>query len=177
MQPFLTAATVIPSFTHSSDAASRPHHPDSLDCPLQDRPIWKRSEGRRVVVEAVTSGLAASEGSLGSDGLEEKNAQMRQGAGEAHWMGLQAEKEEVGQTPLADVMDKYEASSKVLDVTIVGAGPAGLRLAASLAKQGLNVAVVGRDAPFTNNYGVWCEELEGLGLEETIDREWDSCDW
>jgi len=92
-------------------------------------------------------------------------------------MGLQAEKHEAGQTPLTDMMDKYEVSEKVLDVTVVGAGPAGLRLAASLAKQGLSVAVVGRDAPFTNNYGVWCEELEGLGLEETLDREWDSCDW
>lgn len=66
---------------------------------------------------------------------------------------------------------------EVLDVAVVGAGPAGLRLAYSLAKEGLKVAVVGRDAPFTNNYGVWIEELKGLGLQGTVDMEWDSCDW
>jgi lycopene epsilon-cyclase len=55
----------------------------------------------------------------------------------------------------------------------VGCGPAGLKLAAELAKLGLTVALVGRDAPFVNNYGVWIDEFEALGLESTLDaREW-----
>eukprot|EP00798_Chlamydomonas_sp_ICE-L_P000013 gene13-12823_t len=55
------------------------------------------------------------------------------------------------------------------DVCVVGAGPAGMFLAAELAKRGLSVSIIGRDLPFTNNYGVWMDEYEALGMTHTIE--------
>ena len=54
--------------------------------------------------------------------------------------------------PLADEM---------LDLVVIGCGPAGMCLAAEAAKQGLNVGLVGPDLPFVNNYGVWTDEFAG----------------
>lgn len=63
--------------------------------------------------------------------------------------------------------------SATADVAVVGCGPAGLALAAQLARLGLRVALVGRDAPFVNNYGVWLDEFKDLGLEDTLEAsEW-----
>ncbi len=31
----------------------------------------------------------------------------------------------------------------------------------------------GNDVPFVNNYGVWKDEFKDLGLEGTLDREWE----
>jgi lycopene cyclase-like protein len=44
-------------------------------------------------------------------------------------------------------------------VAVVGAGPAGLALAAALAAQGLRVAACGPDAPWAPTYGCWEDEL------------------
>ncbi|GFP87579.1 lycopene epsilon cyclase chloroplastic [Phtheirospermum japonicum] len=60
----------------------------------------------------------------------------------------------------------------VLDLVVIGCGPAGLTLAAESAKLGLNVGLVGPDLPFTNNYGVWEDEFKDLGLERCIDHVW-----
>jgi len=47
------------------------------------------------------------------------------------------------------------------DVVVVGAGPAGLAAGAACAAAGLRVAIVtpDPDAPWTNSYGVWEDEL------------------
>jgi lycopene epsilon-cyclase len=50
---------------------------------------------------------------------------------------------------------------EVLDLVVIGCGPAGLSLAAESAKNGLSVGLIGPDLPFTNNYGVWEEEFKG----------------
>ena len=63
-----------------------------------------------------------------------------------------------------------------LDVVVVGAGPAGLRLAAQLGQRGLKVGVVGADEPFTNNYGVWMDEFRATGLIDAVDQTWPACD-
>lgn len=63
-------------------------------------------------------------------------------------------------------------TSVTYDVAVVGCGPAGLALAAELAKQGLSVALIGPDGPFVNNYGVWVDEFAQLGLEHALDRVW-----
>lgn len=55
-------------------------------------------------------------------------------------------------------------SDKRLDLVVIGCGPAGLSLAAEVAKQGLSVGLVGPDLPFTNNYGVWEDEFAGMYL-------------
>ncbi|CAI5499803.1 unnamed protein product [Closterium sp. Naga37s-1] len=62
--------------------------------------------------------------------------------------------------------------SSVLDVLVVGCGPAGLSIAAECAKRGLTVGLVGRDAPFVNNYGVWLDEFKAIGLDHCIDQVW-----
>jgi len=53
-----------------------------------------------------------------------------------------------------------------MDVVVVGAGPGGLALAVACAETGLRVAVVAPDpeAPWTNTYGLWLDELDGLDL-------------
>lgn len=53
----------------------------------------------------------------------------------------------------------------VLDLVVIGCGPAGLALAAESAKLGLNVGLIGPDLPFTNNYGVWEDEFKGAHLD------------
>ncbi|ONK76563.1 uncharacterized protein A4U43_C03F29620 [Asparagus officinalis] len=60
----------------------------------------------------------------------------------------------------------------VLDLVVIGCGPAGLSLAAESAKKGLNVGLIGPDLPFTNNYGVWEDEFKDLGLEGCIEHVW-----
>ena len=50
----------------------------------------------------------------------------------------------------------------ILDLVVIGCGPAGLALAAESAKLGLNVGLIGPDLPFTNNYGVWEDEFIGM---------------
>lgn len=50
---------------------------------------------------------------------------------------------------------------ELLDMVVIGCGPAGLALAAESAKLGLKVGLVGPDLPFTNNYGVWEDEFKG----------------
>lgn len=52
----------------------------------------------------------------------------------------------------------------VLDLVVIGCGPAGLALAAESAKLGLSVGLIGPDLPFTNNYGVWEDEFKGAYL-------------
>ena len=53
---------------------------------------------------------------------------------------------------------------KILDLVVIGCGPAGLALAAESAKLGLNVGLIGPDLPFTNNYGVWEDEFKGIQI-------------
>lgn len=52
----------------------------------------------------------------------------------------------------------------ILDLVVIGCGPAGLALAAESAKLGLNVGLIGPDLPFTNNYGVWQDEFIGIDI-------------
>lgn len=52
-------------------------------------------------------------------------------------------------------------AGQVLDVVVVGCGPAGLALAGELGRHGLTVGLLGRNSPFVNTYGVWPDEFEG----------------
>ena len=63
-------------------------------------------------------------------------------------------------------------ASLACDVAVVGAGPAGLILAAELAQRGLQVLLVAPDTPLVNNYGVWVDEFEALGLKSTLAAEY-----
>ena len=77
------------------------------------------------------------------------------------------------QESIAGVLTAFDAAAATADVAVVGCGPAGLALAAQLARQGLGVVLVGRDSRFVNNYGVWLDEFEDLGLRHTLNAVWD----
>lgn len=87
------------------------------------------------------------------------------------WVKFQQTKSLPDQRPLAECLPSPAGVTS--DVVVVGCGPAGLAIAAALARQGLDVTVVGPDAPFTNNYGVWYDEFEELGLAHTLDHVYD----
>ncbi|NEQ43638.1 MAG: lycopene cyclase family protein [Leptolyngbya sp. SIOISBB] len=66
----------------------------------------------------------------------------------------------------------------MLDVLIIGAGPAGLSLAAGLvqagvAVQGLSATPV--DKPWPNTYGIWVDEMAALGLTDFLKHRWQDC--
>ncbi len=61
------------------------------------------------------------------------------------------------------------------DVLVIGAGPAGLAIAAALGNAGLRVAALSptpADTPWPNTYGIWCDELEPLGLTHLLGHRW-----
>jgi lycopene beta-cyclase len=62
------------------------------------------------------------------------------------------------------------------DVLVIGAGPAGLAIAAALGQAGLHVGGLapGRpDAPWAPTYGIWRDELEPLGLAHLLGPVWE----
>eukprot|EP00238_Polyblepharides_amylifera_P000318 CAMPEP_0196574134 /NCGR_PEP_ID=MMETSP1081-20130531/3894_1 /TAXON_ID=36882 /ORGANISM="Pyramimonas amylifera, Strain CCMP720" /LENGTH=1023 /DNA_ID=CAMNT_0041892055 /DNA_START=361 /DNA_END=3429 /DNA_ORIENTATION=+ len=83
------------------------------------------------------------------------------------WTQYQQRKLFDNQPALVSVLPALEDGSTV-DVVVIGAGPAGLALAGELGAQGLSVGLIAPDTPFTNNYGVWMDEFEELGLEDCI---------
>lgn len=63
----------------------------------------------------------------------------------------------------------------MFDVLIIGAGPAALIMASALAHHGVSLhglAPTPPDAAWPNTYGVWCDELEALGLSELLEHRW-----
>jgi len=62
------------------------------------------------------------------------------------------------------------------DLVIAGAGPSGLAVACRVAAAGYRVAIVAPDSLgiWVNNYGVWIDEFESMGLEDCFDTIWDS---
>lgn len=64
----------------------------------------------------------------------------------------------------------------MLDVLVLGKGPAALAAAAALAERGLRVGALGPPGPprWTAQYGVWADELDAAGLAETAGCRWDT---
>lgn len=60
------------------------------------------------------------------------------------------------------------------DLTVVGCGPAGLSAADRASSKGLRVALVDPKplAIWRNNYGVWVDEFEELGLADCFNNVW-----
>ncbi|KAK7272235.1 hypothetical protein RJT34_28713 [Clitoria ternatea] len=60
------------------------------------------------------------------------------------------------------------------DVIIIGAGPAGIRLAEQVSLYGVKVCCIDPEplSLWPNNYGVWVDEFENLGLEDCLDKTW-----
>lgn len=67
------------------------------------------------------------------------------------------------------------ASSALLDVLVVGGGPAALAISTALATHTLNVGVLSsspRHHPWANTYGIWGEEVDALGLGDLLSHRW-----
>ncbi|KAL9224240.1 hypothetical protein vseg_000300 [Gypsophila vaccaria] len=94
------------------------------------------------------------------------------GGSEIVYVQMQQNKAMDRQSKLADKLPEISVGDDVLDLVVIGCGPAGLALAAESAKLGLKVGLVGPDLPFTNNYGVWEDEFKALGLEGCIEQVW-----
>ncbi|OMO59885.1 Lycopene cyclase-type, FAD-binding protein [Corchorus olitorius] len=60
------------------------------------------------------------------------------------------------------------------DVIIIGTGPGGLRLAEQVSRRGIKVCCVDPSplSVWPNNYGVWVDEFESLGLVDCLDKIW-----
>jgi len=64
---------------------------------------------------------------------------------------------------------------KILDILILGSGPAALCLASELANHDLNIKGISTRSPYEkweNTYGIWASELEELGLESLLSHRW-----
>jgi len=83
------------------------------------------------------------------------------------WIAFQQRKVFADQKPIKEYLGALTSGDKV-DVLVVGAGPAGLAIAAETAKRGLSVGLIAPDTPFVNNYGVWLDEFQKLGLEDCL---------
>uniref|UniRef100_M0ZHH2 Lycopene epsilon cyclase n=1 Tax=Solanum tuberosum TaxID=4113 RepID=M0ZHH2_SOLTU len=97
---------------------------------------------------------------------------IKAGGSQLVFVQMQQKKDMDQQSKLSDELQQISAGQTVLDLVVIGCGPAGLALAAESAKLGLNVGLVGPDLPFTNNYGVWEDEFKDLGLQACIEHVW-----
>ena len=64
---------------------------------------------------------------------------------------------------------------EIVDILILGSGPAALCLASELAKQNLNIKGISTKSPYEkweNTYGIWASELEELGLASLLSHRW-----
>ncbi|KAL0710120.1 hypothetical protein Bca4012_017098 [Brassica carinata] len=98
---------------------------------------------------------------------------VKAGGSEIMFVQMQQNKDMDEQSKLVDKLPPISiGDGGALDLVVIGCGPAGLALAAESAKLGLKVGLIGPDLPFTNNYGVWEDEFNDLGLQKCIEHVW-----
>ncbi|CAL0320281.1 unnamed protein product [Lupinus luteus] len=97
---------------------------------------------------------------------------VKAGGSELVFVKMQQKKSMEMQSKLAEKLPPISIGDDILDLVVIGCGPAGLALAAESGKLGLKVGLIGPDLPFTNNYGVWEDEFKDLGLEGCIEHVW-----
>lgn len=67
-----------------------------------------------------------------------------------------------------------ENINRDFDLAIAGAGPAGLAVAARVSAAGFQACIIDPDplAAWPNNYGVWVDEFEAMGLDDCLEVTW-----
>ncbi|WJX83643.1 Lycopene beta cyclase, chloroplastic [Trifolium repens] len=69
----------------------------------------------------------------------------------------------------------YDSSKgTVVDLAVVGGGPAGLAVAQQVSEAGLSVCAIDPNPRliWPNNYGVWVDEFEAMDLLDCLDKTW-----
>ena len=66
------------------------------------------------------------------------------------------------------------ARQPFVDLVVAGAGPAGVAVAYRVAEAGFSVCVVDPEpySHWPNNYGVWVDEFQAMGLEDCLHVTW-----
>ncbi|KAI8463201.1 MAG: chloroplast lycopene beta cyclase precursor [Monoraphidium minutum] len=70
--------------------------------------------------------------------------------------------------------DAAGAGAAEVDLVIAGAGPSGLAVGARVAEAGYRVAIIDPEplGIWPNNYGVWVDEFQAMGLEDCLEVVW-----
>ena len=68
----------------------------------------------------------------------------------------------------------YDPAQGKVHLAVVGAGPSGLSVAERVAAAGFRVCIIDPSplAPWTNNYGVWKDEFDAMGLDDCLSTVW-----
>ncbi|KAI3865636.1 hypothetical protein MKW92_003068 [Papaver armeniacum] len=138
--------------------------------------IHTSSSSPVVRVKASNGGSSSSGSSVvveeEEEGFFDEEDYIKAGGSEILFVQMQQKKPMDKHILISDKLPSISVGESVLDLVIIGCGPAGLSLAAEAAKLGLQVGLIGPDRPFTNNYGVWEDEFQDLGLEGCIEHVW-----
>lgn len=70
------------------------------------------------------------------------------------------------------------SAAELCDVLVVGSGPAALSMATDLARHQLEIILLAAQdpwQPWPNTYGIWCHELDELGLGFLLAHRWRHC--
>ncbi|CAN6456160.1 unnamed protein product [Victoria cruziana] len=148
-------------------------HKDSLSRSSRP-PLFSLSsrEPRCCMVVKASAAESCTTADSKKEHFHDEDDYLRAGGSEMHFVQLQESKTMKQQAKIADKLPPIPSGNSLLDLIVIGCGPAGLSLAAETAKAGLSVGLVGPDLPFTNNYGVWEDEFKDLGLEGCIEHVW-----
>ncbi|KAG8487555.1 hypothetical protein CXB51_016144 [Gossypium anomalum] len=129
------------------------------------------SNNQRLISLEVSGSEAARESYVAvKEGFADAEDYVKVGGSQLLFVQMQQHKEMDEQSKLADKLPPISIGGNRLDLVVIGSEPAGLALAAESAKLGLNVGLISPDLPFTNNYGLWEDEIKDLGLEKCMEH-------